>query len=115
VYWKGLEPSELLEYVSHLVAESILWCINPRELEGFDYSAQLRSLEARTIQDRLLSEEEHRRAATMTSTTWLAPQLRLLQQISNANDNLNNLSRLETSHGRVLNYSVTSSTRSTTS
>jgi hypothetical protein len=41
MYWKGLEPSELLEHDSRLVAESTLWRINPKELEDFDYSAQL--------------------------------------------------------------------------
>jgi hypothetical protein len=41
VYWKGLKPSELLEYDSCLVAESTLQRIDPREPEVFDYSAQL--------------------------------------------------------------------------
>jgi hypothetical protein len=41
MYWKGLEPSEFLEYNSHLVVESTLRRINPREPEDFDYSAQL--------------------------------------------------------------------------
>jgi hypothetical protein len=36
MYWKGVHPSELLEYDSCLVAESMLWRINPRELEDFD-------------------------------------------------------------------------------
>jgi hypothetical protein len=29
VYWKGLEPSESLEFDSHLVAQSTLWRIDP--------------------------------------------------------------------------------------
>jgi hypothetical protein len=41
IYWKGLEPSELLENDSRLVVEPTLRHINPREPEGFDYSAQL--------------------------------------------------------------------------
>jgi hypothetical protein len=41
VYWKGLEPSELLKYDSRLVTDSTLQHINPRKLEDFDYSAQL--------------------------------------------------------------------------
>jgi hypothetical protein len=41
VYWKGIEPSELLKHDSRLVAESTLRRIDPRELEDFDYSAQL--------------------------------------------------------------------------
>jgi hypothetical protein len=39
MYWKGLEPSELLKYDSRLVAESTLQCINYREPEDFDYPA----------------------------------------------------------------------------
>jgi hypothetical protein len=66
VYWKGLEPSELLEYDSRLVAESTLRRINPWEPEDFDYSAQLQLT------------SQHRRAAAMTLTTRLAPQLGLL-------------------------------------
>jgi hypothetical protein len=42
MYWKGLEPSKLLEYNSRLVAESTFRRINPRELEDFDYSTQLK-------------------------------------------------------------------------
>jgi hypothetical protein len=97
MYWKGLEPSELLEYDSRLVAESTLRHIDPRKLEDFDYSAQ------------------HRCTAATTSTTRLALQSRLLRQISSANDNFNNSSRLETSWEQAANYSVTSSARSTTS
>jgi hypothetical protein len=83
VYWKGLEPSELLEYDSRLVAfmqelpfqedkgitdcitlvESTLRCINPNEMEDFDYSAQLQLA------------SQHRRAVATTSTTRLALQL----------------------------------------
>jgi hypothetical protein len=97
VYWKGLEPSELLEDDFPLVAfvqelpfheekgivdcitlvESILRRINPRELENFDYSAQLQLA------------SQHRRATATTSTTRLAPQLRLLRQIGSANDYFN--------------------------
>jgi hypothetical protein len=61
--WKGLEPFELLEYDSRLVAESTLQYINPREPKDFDYSAQLHLA------------SRHPRAAAMTSTTQLAPQL----------------------------------------
>jgi hypothetical protein len=122
-YWKGLEPSELLEYNSDLVAftqelpfqedkgiadritlaESTLRRINPREPEDFDYSAQLQLM------------SQHRCAAAMTLTTRLVPQLRLLRQIGSANDYFNYSSRLETSRGRVLNYLVSSFARSTTS
>jgi hypothetical protein len=80
VYWKGLEPSELLEYDSSLMAESTLRCINPKEPEDFDYSAQLQLV------------SQHRRVAATTSTTRLVPQLRLLRQIGCANDNFNNSS-----------------------
>jgi hypothetical protein len=69
VYKKGLEPSELLENDSCLVAESTLRSINPREPEEFDYSA-----------------------AATTSTVHLALQSRLLRQIGSANDNFNNSS-----------------------
>jgi hypothetical protein len=62
VYWKGLEPSKLLEYDSCLVAESTLQHIDPREPEDFDYSAQLHLV------------SQHRRAAATTLTTRLAPQ-----------------------------------------
>jgi hypothetical protein len=41
VYWKGLEPSELLEYDSFLMVKSTLQRINPRKPEEFDYFAQL--------------------------------------------------------------------------
>jgi hypothetical protein len=97
VYWKGLVPSELLEFDSRLVAQSTPRRIDPRESEDFDYSAQ------------------HRCAAATTSTTRLAPQSRLLRHIGSANDNFNNSSQLETSRERAANYSVTSSARSTTS
>jgi hypothetical protein len=60
MYWKGLEPSEPLEYDSRLVAESTLRRINPWELEDFDYSAQLQLM------------SQHRHAAATTSTTRLA-------------------------------------------
>jgi hypothetical protein len=103
VYWKGLEPSELLEYDSHLVAESTLRRIDPRELEDFDYPAQLHLT------------AQHRCTAATTSTTRLALQLRLLRPICSTNDNFKNLSRLETSQERALNYSVISSAWSTTS
>jgi hypothetical protein len=103
VYWKGLEPFELLKYDSHLVAESTLRCINPREPEDFDYSTLLQFA------------SQHRRAVATTSTTRFTLQLQLLQQISSANDYLNYSSRLETSRGRVLNFSVTSFARSRTS
>jgi hypothetical protein len=63
LYRKGLEPSELLEYDSYLVAESTLRHINPREPEEFDYSAQLHPT------------SRHQRAAATTSTTQLMPQL----------------------------------------
>jgi hypothetical protein len=103
VYWKDLEPSELLEYDSRLVAESTLQRIDPREPEDFDYPAQLHLA------------SQHFCAAATTSTTRLAPQLQLLRQIGSANDNFNNSFRLETSRERASNYSVTSSARSTTS
>jgi hypothetical protein len=103
VYCKGLEPSELLEYDSHLVTDSTLWRINPRRPEDFDYTAQLKLA------------SRHQRAAATTSSTRLALQLRLLQQIGSANDNFNYSSRLETSREQVLNYLATSSARSTTS
>jgi hypothetical protein len=51
----------------------------------------------------------------MTSTTQLALQFRLPQQIGCANNNFNYSSQLETSRERALNYSATSSTWSTTS
>jgi hypothetical protein len=51
----------------------------------------------------------------MTSTTRLAPQLRLLRQIGSANDNFNKSSQLETSRERASNYSATNSAQSTTS
>jgi hypothetical protein len=66
MYWKGLEPSELLEFDSRLVGQSTLRRINPREPEDFDYSAQLHLT------------SQHRRAVATTSTTRLAPQSRLL-------------------------------------
>jgi hypothetical protein len=97
VYWKGLEPSELLEFDSHLVAQSTLRRIDPRKPEDFDCSAQ------------------HRHAAATTSTTRITPQSRMLRQIGNANDNFNNSSRLETSRERAANYSATSTARSKTS
>jgi hypothetical protein len=103
VYWKGLEPSKLLEYDSCLVAEFTLRHIDPREPADFDYSAQLHRA------------SQHRRAAATTSTTRLMPQSRLLQQISSANDNFNNSSRLETSREEGAKDSATSSARSTTS
>jgi hypothetical protein len=56
VYWKGLEPFELLEFDSCLVAQSTPRHINPKEPEDFDFSAQ------------------HRCAAATTSTTRLVPQ-----------------------------------------
>jgi hypothetical protein len=102
VYWKGLEPSELLEYDSRLVAEFTLRHIDPREPKVFDYPTQLHLT------------SQHRHAAVTTSNTRLAPQLRLLRQIGSANDNFNNSSRLETSWEQASNYSVTSSARSTT-
>jgi hypothetical protein len=76
MYRKSLEPSELLEYNSRLVAESTLRLIHPREPKDFDYSAQ------------------HRCATATTSTTRLAPQSGLLRQIGSANGNFNNSSRL---------------------
>jgi hypothetical protein len=103
VYWKGLEPSELLKYDSRLVVESTLQCINPRELEDFNYSAQLHLA------------SQHRCTTATTSSARLAPQSRLLRQIGSANDNFNNSSRLETSREQAANYSSTSSAWSTTS
>jgi hypothetical protein len=85
------------------VVESTLQPIDPRELEEFDYSAQLHHA------------SRHQRAAVMTSTTRLTPQSRLLRQIGSANDNFNNSSLLETSWERAANYSATSSAWSTTS
>jgi hypothetical protein len=103
VYWKGLEPSELLEFDSRLVAQSTLRRIDPREPEDFDYSVQLHLT------------SQHRHGAATTSTTRLAPQSQLLRQINSANDNFNNSSRLETSRKQSTNYSATSSARSKTS
>jgi hypothetical protein len=80
MYWKGLEPSELLEYNPHLVAESTLRRIDPREPEDLDYSTQLHLA------------SQHRRTAATTSTTQLAPQSRLLRQIGSVNDKFNNSS-----------------------
>jgi hypothetical protein len=63
VYWKGLEPSKVLECDSRAVAESPLRRIDSREPEDFDYSTQLHLA------------SRHRRAAATTSTTRFAPQL----------------------------------------
>jgi hypothetical protein len=79
------------------VAQSTPRRINPREPEIFDYSAQ------------------HRRAAATTSTTRLVLQPQLPRQLGSANDNFDNLSRLETSRDRAANYSANSFARSTTS
>jgi hypothetical protein len=54
LYWKGLEPFEVLESNSRLVAQSTLRRIDPRELEIFGHSAQ------------------HLHAGATTSTTHLA-------------------------------------------
>jgi hypothetical protein len=73
VYWKGLEPSQLLEFDSRLVGQSTLWRTDPRKPEGFEYSAQLHSA-------------QHRRAATVTtaSTNWQR-QRQLRQLVSTRN------------------------------
>jgi hypothetical protein len=96
-YWKGLVPFKVLESDSHLVAQSTLQRIDPRELEILDYSAQ------------------HRCATATTSTTRLAPQSGMPRQTIGANDIFDNSSRLETSRDRATNYSVTSSAWLTTS
>jgi hypothetical protein len=67
MYWKGLEPSELLKYDYCLVEKSTLGRFKPRKLEDFDYSAQLQLM------------SQHRHAVVTASTTRLAPQLRLLR------------------------------------
>jgi hypothetical protein len=51
LHWKGLKPSEVLEFDSGLMAQSTLRRIDPREPEIFNHSAQ------------------HRHTATTTSTT----------------------------------------------
>jgi hypothetical protein len=103
VYWKGLEPSELLEFDSRLVAQSTLQHIDSREPEDFDYFAQLHLT------------SQHRRATATTLTTRLTPQSQLLRHIGSANDNFDDSSRLETSREQATNYSATSSAWSTTS